>query len=485
MGLGGVVNEEPKIKLGMWLLLFAAIARADGEGVYDDGTQFEAPGVEDSSLESHRTRTHDEESGTQYNFVEQAAQEQRQLGTKGPAGGKTLSDLLAGGAEVEVVDLKGASSGLHDLIKQMFAASSKPSKPKPAALPSVPPDTPVSQLLQMIRQTTHDIPSVAPQPASPGRSSVDAGEASEAVSYLDHMDGTGLELLEEELLQKVPSAVAPPLATPVPAAHRCESLRQLRRVRAAKERRALRSGSGSSRRAPVGEAAPRQASPTFETADEAAPAARATSLSDALSEALGLKPKYAAATAAALGLSQVSVATARAHVRSSAQLHDASHGHTGPCHDHAAAPSSSMSSQLHGVPPSPHHRPHATPIASFAVRQQAAGSGASADDDGVDSYAKRLNGEAQQRERSAGEGGEEAEGGGTSIQDLLQQMIGGDGPVVKFEVVMGDGSEFGTGGGGGGGLSGLLESLKSQMEGDGDDDEQEEEEEEEEATDAL
>lgn len=191
-------------------------------GVFDDGREYEAPGVEESSLETHRTRTHDDESGTQYNFVEQAARE-----AKGPAGGKTLSDLLAGGAEVEVVD-GAAASGLHDLIKQMFAASAKPSKPKPAALPSVPPDTPVSQLLKMIRQTTHDIPPVTPRRASPGRGS-DAGEASGAMSdqmsYLDHMDVTGLELLEAELVQKVPSAVAPALAAPAPAAHRGESLR--------------------------------------------------------------------------------------------------------------------------------------------------------------------------------------------------------------------------------------------------------------------
>ena len=203
-------------------LLFVAIAQADVVGVFDDGREYEAPGVEESSLETHRTRTHDDESGTQYNFVEQAARE-----AKGPAGGKTLSDLLAGGAEVEVVD-GAAASGLHDLIKQMFAASAKPSKPKPAALPSVPPDTPVSQLLKMIRQTTHDIPPVTPRRASPGRGS-DAGEASGAVSdqmsYLDHMDVTGLELLEAELVQKVPSAVAPPLAAPAPAAHRGESLR--------------------------------------------------------------------------------------------------------------------------------------------------------------------------------------------------------------------------------------------------------------------
>lgn len=179
-------------------LLLVAIAQADVVGVFDDGREFEAPGVEESSLESYRTRTHDDESGNQYNFVEQAARE-----AKGASGGKTLSDLLAGGAEVEVVD-GAAASGLHDLIKQMFAAATKPSKPKPAALPSVPPDTPVSQLLKMIRQSTHDIPPVAPRRASPGRSS-DAGEA----SYLDHMDITGLELLEAELLQKVPSLPSP------------------------------------------------------------------------------------------------------------------------------------------------------------------------------------------------------------------------------------------------------------------------------------
>ena len=117
--------------------------------------------------------------------------------------------------------------------------------------------------------------------------------------------------------------------------------------------------------------------------------------------------------------------------------------------------------------------------------QQAAGSGASADDDGVAGYAERLTREAQQRERPADEDGEEAEGGATSMQDLLQQMMGGgggDGPVVKFEVVMGDGNEVGAGGGSG--LSGLLESLRSQMEGNGDDGDQEEEDDDE-ATDVM
>jgi hypothetical protein len=204
---------------GNMFCLFVAAAQADVVGVFDDGREFEAPGVEESSLASHRTRTHDDESGTQYNFVEQAARE-----AKGTAGGKMLSDLLASGAEVEVVD-GAAASGLHDLIKQMFAASAKPSKPKPAALPSVPPDTPVSQLLKMIRQTTHDIPPVTPRRAPPGRGGdADAsGAVSDPMAYLDHMDATGLELLEAELLQKVPPAVAPPLATPAPAAHRGDS----------------------------------------------------------------------------------------------------------------------------------------------------------------------------------------------------------------------------------------------------------------------
>jgi len=332
-------------------------------GVFDDGDQFEALGVENSNLESHRTKTHDEESGSQYNFVEQEAQEQR---TRGPSGGKTLSDLLAGGAEVEVVDLKdAASSGLRELIQQMFSGlhTTKPSKPKPAPLASVPPDTPVSQLLKMVRQSTHDIP-ITPR-ASSGRSSVVAGEA-DAVSYLDHMDATGLEMLEAELLQK------------------------LRRVRAAKERRGANVNA-------------QQASAASGTVDEAAPAARASSLSDALSESLGLKPSGA--------------------------------------------------------------------LTALGLNNQAAESEASADDD-VNSYAERLSREALQRERPAGEEGEEAGSSGTSIPDLLQQMIGGDGPVVKFEVVMGDGSEVATGGGG---LSALLESLRSQIEGDDNDDDEEEE----------
>jgi hypothetical protein len=55
------------------------------------------------------------------------------------------------------------------------------------------------------------------------------------------------------------------------------------------------------------------------------------------------------------------------------------------------------------------------------------------------------------------------------MQDLIQQMMGAaNGEVVKFEVVLGDGTE--GAGAGGGGLSGLLESLTSQLAGDEDDD---------------
>ena len=254
------------------LLLFFAIAQADVVDVFDDGNEFEAPGVEDSSLESHQTRTHDEESGSQYNFVEQAAEDQR---TKGVAAGKTLSDLLtSGGAEVEVVDLtdRPASFGLADLIQQMLFAKPKPSKPKRAALPSVPPDAPVSQLLQTIRQSTHDVPLVTAQRVPPGRGREGASEAAGALSDLDSLDATGLEVLEAELLRKVPPLAASPLAAPPPAAHRSPKgattsrltprspltapppaahrgmllhvPAQLRRVRAAKEQRAARSGEG-------------------------------------------------------------------------------------------------------------------------------------------------------------------------------------------------------------------------------------------------
>ena len=156
-----------------------------------------------------------------------------------------------------------------------------------------------------------------------------------------------------------------------------------------------------------------------------------------------------------------------------------------PRRDHAAAPPCSTPRNCTAAPFAPRPPAAPSPAPPRPTQQAAAGSGASADDDGVDGYAERLSREAQQRERPADEEGEEAEVGAASIQDLLQQMMGGggaDGPVVKFEVVMGDGS--GGGAGGGGGLSGLLESLRSQMEGNGDDGEQEEADDDD-ATDAL
>ena len=123
---------------------------------------------------------------------------------------------------------------------------------------------------------------------------------------------------------------------------------------------------------------------------------------------------------------------------------------------------------------------------SYRAALQAAGGGASADD-GVDSYADRLTGEAQRRERSAAEGGKEDGSSGASLQDvsfqdLIQQMMGGDGPAVKFEVVMGDGSEVDTGGGGG--LGGLIESLRLQMEG-GEDDDDDDDDDDDEVTDDI
>ena len=444
-------------------LLFAAIAQADVVGVFDDGREFEAPGVEESSLESYRTRTHDDESGNQYNFVEQAARE-----AKGAAGGKTLSDLLAGGAEVEVVD-GAAASGLHDLIKQMFAAATKPSKPEPAALPSVPPDTPVSQLLKMIRQSTHDIPPVAPRRASPGRSS-DAGEA----SYLDHMDVTGLELLEAELLQKVPS-----LPSPHPSPRRHPLLTEANPC-------AVATCSG-------GERAPRQergqrraAAGLFELRDGRRGCSCGTSH---LAVGCAVRSVGAQAGRRVDGARPKSGQLCHGTWRSAVQPSMRPTRHPGPFHDHAATmPPPHLAAHLataRHAPLAPRPPAAPPPAPPRPTQQAAAGSGASADDDGVDGYAERLSREAQQRERPADEEGEEAEGGAASIQDLLQQMMGGggaDGPVVKFEVVMGDGS--GGGAGGGGGLSGLLESLRSQMEGNGDDGDQEEADDDD-ATDAL
>ena len=184
-----------------WLVALNVVSIAICQvGVYEESDEeYEAPGVEDSSLSGYKTQTHDEASGTQYNFVEQAVQEQRSQ--SGSTGGKSLSELLAGGAEVEVIDLKDgtAPSGLRDIIQQMFSAA-KPTKAKPPApLPSVPPGTPLSQILQSIRQSMHDQP--PPKPRASASARHDVGGASDG-SYLDHMDATGLELLETELLQK-------------------------------------------------------------------------------------------------------------------------------------------------------------------------------------------------------------------------------------------------------------------------------------------
>lgn len=143
--------------------------------------------------------------------------------------------------------------------------------------------------------------------------------------------------------------------TPRHAGTRCSPRRipaQLRRVRAAKERRA-RSGAN---------AAPRQASSSFETADEAAPAARATSLSDALSEALGLKP---GAALTALGRSQVSFATAHGARRCSPRCDPpATPGHSTTTPRPCRRPTLQHTSQLHGSPfrPTPARSP--TPCAA-------------------------------------------------------------------------------------------------------------------------
>ena len=139
--------------------------------------------------------------------------------------------------------------------------------------------------------------------------------------------------------------------TPRHAGTRCSPRRipaQLRRVRAAKERRA-RSGAS---------AAPRQASSSFETADEAAPAARATSLSDALSEALGLKP---GAALTALGRSQVSFATAHGARRCSPPPPWAI---PRPRHGHAAAPPCSTPRNCTACPPRPTPARSPTPCAA-------------------------------------------------------------------------------------------------------------------------
>ena len=75
---------------------------------------------------------------------------------------------------------------------------------------------------------------------------------------------------------------------------------------------------------------------------------------------------------------------------------------------------------------------------------QAAESRDEADD--VESYAARLAAEGRQRERGArgsGAGDDDEAGGGSgkagsSLQDVLQQLLGGEGEVVEFKVLVGD-----------------------------------------------
>jgi hypothetical protein len=98
--------------------------------------------------------------------------------------------------------------------------------------------------------------------------------------------------------------------------------------------------------------------------------------------------------------------------------------------------------------------------------------------DDVDSYAERLAAEGRQRERgSRGEGegdgktGGGSRSGGSPLQEMLQQLIGGEGEVVEFKVLVGDeaiaaatGAADTTGGEGrapSSTLGGLLESLVS------------------------
>jgi len=392
--------------------LFTRVAPADVDVYEYDDAEYEAPMVEESSLERHETRTHDVASGVQYNFVERAAQETN--AGKGSTDGQSLFEMLAGGAEVEVINLEDGSapSRLQDMLKQMLSlSSSSAAKPKPAPqkLPSVPPDTPLSDVLQTIRHSMHSREATSIGASAASEEDEDEedeeeedddddhhhqgqdqdGEADAVGSgdaYIDHLDAHGLKLLEAELLRK------------------------LRRVRQAKQRQSYseRMTAGASGKQPSESS---KGSRLFDVAEAAATTGEAVglgvgkTLSEALADALGVKPS------AVITLGG----------------------------DGAAA----------------------------SARKTATAAANADEEEGVESYATRLANEAQQREGGAADGGdgddddEGSDGTPTTLHAMLQQMIGGgDGQPIKFEVILGGDGQVG---GGRGGLTSLFEQLTSQL----------------------
>lgn len=265
------------------------------------------------------------------------------------------------------------SPSVKELIDTMARAHAQ-LKPRGGELPQVARDVPLSQVLQSIRRTLHQ----QHRPEAAKSASRDA-EPAGADNYIAHLSDEGLDILEEELLEK------------------------LQRVRATREQR--RGGRAAERSQPAARAEEEQTPRTQLFG--------ASSLAEALSKALS---------------------GGTAVVESSAR-----HGRG----------------------------------------QQAADSSDGGD---VESYEARLAAEGQRRVHGSrhdhddeGEGeGSQSGRGMPQLQDVLQQLLGGEGQVVEFKVLVGDDAVASTGPTGADGddgtprskWAGLLESLLSTVGGD-------------------
>ena len=141
------------------LLLCSSGAHAHAE-VYED-PELE-PEVEPSSLERHRTATHDD-TGVQFNFVKTEVDED---GDSEPAGARRGEGGVLNAASIK------------DLLELMSQAQASRQTAAPQ-LPQVAKDVPISEVLQGIRRSLHQLH--RPEQTKAGRSDI------ETDAYIAHL----------------------------------------------------------------------------------------------------------------------------------------------------------------------------------------------------------------------------------------------------------------------------------------------------------
>ena len=173
------------------------------------GSQIEdepEPDVEPSALERHEFSTHSSE-GSQYDFVQKEAQDHKKQRDDGVPTSELLGQSAGSGSLLHVMKQIAETMNEHHKRQRQQPRQQK-RQHKVKSLPTIPADTPVSELLRRIRLS---LEAAAPEPSAadasrPSESDVGADDGfdeDDDLAFIDHLDASGLKMLESNLRRQL------------------------------------------------------------------------------------------------------------------------------------------------------------------------------------------------------------------------------------------------------------------------------------------